>query len=247
MKAFLILAAILSSSAHAEPLSYCLAIRGNGESVAAHWPAMGRMVEENGLPDATSGGSSASVSMFFLDSLAGNKSLKAIPDEPKRRKAYGLLLKSIPEFLAEMARHDRLVDAYGFVAELKKKDSATVERALRAFNAETFSSADVARIFQKFSPLVNSDLAKGLAQSPEFFRGEARNAVKVFGQFDARTDKNLFVRPGLLDFKYFALILGAVADFYAGNGDPSTVKALADFADACAEQSYQKEWAQLPA
>ncbi|RZA00855.1 MAG: hypothetical protein EOP11_17910 [Proteobacteria bacterium] len=248
MKAFLALALLASLPAHAEPVNYCLAIRGNGESVAAHWPAMARLVEENGLPEATAGGSSASISMFFLDSLAGNEKVKQIASEEKRRRAYGLLLKSIPEFVAEMARQDRLVDAFAFMGELRKKDSPTVERALQAFGAgQTFSSADMSRVFQKYAPLVNPDLAKGLSSSPDFFRGEARNAVKVFGQFDARTDKNLFVRPGLLDFKYFALIVGTVADFYAGNTDEATANALSAFTEECATASFRTAWEDLPA
>lgn len=242
-----VLLTAFTSHARAES-DYCLAIRGNGENVAAHWPALGRLVEENGLPAATAGGSSASVSMFFLDSLAGNPALNGESDLAKRRKMQGLLLKSLPEFVTLMARHDRLPDVFSFMQEMKNKDSSAVERAVKALAGKgAFASGDVSRIFQKYAPLVNPEMVKGLTAKPEFFRAEALSAVKVFGQFNARDDRNLFVRPGLVDFKYFALILGAVADFYAGNADASSANGLAAFAASCAEESYRKPWHELSA
>lgn len=246
MKFLTLALAFLSAPAFAAADNYCLAIRGNGENVAAHWPAIARLTEENGLPSATAGGSSASVSMFFLDGLAGNPALNGESDPVKRRKMQGLLLKSLPEFVTLMARHDRLIDVYSFMQELKDKDSGTVERALKSLAGNGgFSAGDVSRIFQKYAPLVNPEMVKGLAEKPDFFRAEARNAVKVFGQFNAKDDANLFVRPGLVDFRYFALIVGAVADFYAGNADAATNQALAGFAAGCAEESYRKPWHEI--
>lgn len=238
-------ALLLPSLARAEQ-NYCLAIRGNGENVAAHWPAMARIVEENGLPEAAAGGSSASVSLFFLDSLAGNAVMNDEKDPVKRRKMQALLLKSLPEFVTLMARQDRLTDAFTFLQELKNKDSALRERLLRYLAGKgEVDNAELRRVFAKYLPLVNPDMIKGLKQKPGFFRGEAMNALKVFGQFNAQSDANLFVRPGLVDFKYFSLILGSVADFYAGNADDSTNQSLNKFARTCAEDGYQKPWANL--
>ena len=239
-------AALLSSPALAAD-SYCLAIRGNGENVAAHWPALARLVEENGMPSATSGGSSATVSMFLLDSLAGNPALNAEKDEAKRRKMQAVLLKSLPEFVTEMAKHDKLLDVYGLMRELKDQNSTTVSRILGGLSKPgALSTGDMAKMFQKYAPLVNPDLVRGLGTNQPFFREEAKNAVKVFGQFDAK-EPNLFVRPGVVDFKYFSVILGSVADFYAGNTDAATAKELSDFANDCAESTYRKAWKDAPA
>lgn len=243
--AFLTASLALSTAAVAAD-SYCLAIRGNGENVAAHWPALARLVEENGMPSTTAGGSSASVSMFLLDSLAGNPTINAEQDEAKRRKMQAVLLKSLPEFVTEMAKHDKLLDVYGLMRELKDQNSATVSRIIGALNKPgALSSGDVAKMFQKYAPLVNPEIVKGLTTNQPFFREETKNAVKVFGQFDAK-EPNLFVRPGVVDFKYFSVILGSIADFYAGNTDSATAKELGDFAAACAENTYRKPWKDAP-
>src|SRR4051794_23725495 len=81
---------------------YCMAVRGNGESFAAHFGPMARLVEKAGLPQAVSGGSSATVSLFFLDQIAGNKSINKQTDPAKKRKQQALLLKSVPEFFKAM-------------------------------------------------------------------------------------------------------------------------------------------------
>src|SRR5688500_14013677 len=113
MRGSLILGAIIlitgsSASLAASCENYCVGIRGNGEAAPAHWSALSRLVEENGMPKATAGGSSATVTMFFLDSMAGNPKLKAEQDSEKKRKMQALMLKSMPEFMAVLAKHSKV-------------------------------------------------------------------------------------------------------------------------------------------
>ncbi len=64
--------ALLLLSRSAWSADYCLSIRGNGELIASHWGAMASVVEKLGLPRAQAGGSSASISIFLLDSIAAS-------------------------------------------------------------------------------------------------------------------------------------------------------------------------------
>jgi hypothetical protein len=228
------------------PTPYCAAIRGNGENVAAHWAALARMIEENGLPEKAAGGSSATVSMFFLDSVAGNPAIRRERDPVLKRKKAALLVKSIGAFLTEIARTDEAVSVYQFMKQLKNSSDlkAQFEHLLASAgkNEGKLSSQEIERVFRKYFSLLNPEMVQGLLSSPSFFVGEAQKAFEVFGQFDAVNDKNIFFRPGLVDFKEFALNLGHIADFYQGNTEAETRHALDDFLSACAEKTYRQEW-----
>lgn len=224
---------------------YCVAIRGNGQNVAAHWAGLARMVEDNGMPKRFAGGSSSTVTMFFMDSMNGNPFLKNEKDEQKKREMQALLIKSMPEFLATMANHDKISSAWELMAQLKDKNSDLSKKA-EAFFSGKISQEEFKNAFQKYAPLINPELLKGLATKPDFFRGEAKNAASVFGHFDAVGDKNMFLRPGIVDFKAFSLVLGQIADFYAGNTDPDTQAALQNYAESCAKKAVHKDWSENP-
>lgn len=81
---------------------YCLALRGNGELAPAHWGALAKVVEKIGLPKAMSGGSSASISLFLLESIAQNPVVIQGTLEQKRANA-SLLLKSLQAYLEVIA------------------------------------------------------------------------------------------------------------------------------------------------
>jgi len=70
---FLLLISLGSASLWAG--NYCVGVRGNGELALAHWVSLARIVENKGLPEAIAGGSSAAISLFFLDALSYNKNL----------------------------------------------------------------------------------------------------------------------------------------------------------------------------
>lgn len=82
---------------------YCLAVRGNGELAPAHWGAMARVVEQLGLPAAAAGGSSASVSLFLLESIAMNPAVKAAATADAKADVASFLLKSLQGQLEEIA------------------------------------------------------------------------------------------------------------------------------------------------
>lgn len=240
---------IFTIPAQAQESDYCLAIRGNGENAAAHWGGLAKLVEQKGsLPSAMAGGSSATVTMFFVDSIAGNPVIANEKDPEKKKQMTALMLKSLPGFVQAMAKQDGLMGAYNFLGELAKNKSDTKAAAQKVLaGAGKLDPQDVQKAFAKYGPLVNPEMLQGLATNPNYFRKEAQKGLEVFGKFDAGTDEKLFFRPGLVDFKYFSVLLGTIADFYAGNTDDETKEAFTKYTSECAGQSMGKQWKDVPA
>jgi hypothetical protein len=90
--------------------SYCLAVRGNGELVFAHFASMARVVEHYGLPRGVAGGSAASLSSFILESVALNPGVQTCGGQPcdaaRAGERAGFLLKSLPAYAAFLGATD---------------------------------------------------------------------------------------------------------------------------------------------
>lgn len=249
MKIFIFAAlhVLLSLAARAENPEYCASIRGNGENVAAHWAALSRFVEENGMPKSIAGGSSGTISMFLLDSMAGNPLFIGVDDQDKKNKMQGLMIKSMGEFLSQMGKNDEALSAQEFMRDLSDPNSGLVERLKKMAQIPgKLSNAEISKAFDKYIRLINPEILRGLKEHPLFFKNEVMDAISVFGKFDAVNDKNLFLRPGLVDFKEVAVNLGTMADFYQGNTDEETRIGLNSYVEDCAANSYQKDWHSLP-
>ena len=99
---FIILLTITTSNAQQKAFEerpkLCAAVRGNGEVVFAHWPALAQIVEHYGPIDILSGGSSASHSIFLYESVTKNKFLSCPNNDAacvkKKSLEISLLLKS---------------------------------------------------------------------------------------------------------------------------------------------------------
>lgn len=227
--------------------NYCVAIRGNGENAPAHWAGLARIVEEQGIPKGAAGGSSATVTMFFLDSMASNPLLKNEKDPEKKKQMMALMLKSLPQFVQNMAKADGLMGAYNFAQELGKVRSDT-KNATAAIMQKVgeLDPEQAQRALAKYGPLLNPEMLRGLASNPAFFKGEAQQGLAVFGKFDAQADDKLFFRPGIVDFKSFSVVLGNIADFYAGNIDDETKAAMNSYTKECSKEAFGKSWRKLP-
>jgi hypothetical protein len=228
----------LSSAAN----DYCVAIRGNGQNAIAHWPALGRMVEELGLPKVAAGGSSATVSMFFLEAVAANPRAVAEFDINKRNAMQGMLLKSLQGYVQTMAAEHHWNDVFQLSRELFNKSSSLSE-AIRKFSVSANSTPEqLANLFSTYQLLLNNEILRLMATDPVRGKAVVAEAAQVFGSFDAKKDINLFFRPGLIDFKSFALMLGQIADFYSGHTNANAVAELNQFLDSCALLSKGKYW-----
>jgi hypothetical protein len=220
--------------------SYCLAVRGNGESIATHWNPIARLVEDYGMPKAAAGGSSGAISLYLLDSLAGNRQLNREANEVKKRKQQALLLKSMPEFLKAMAAQDKLPTALHLAEALKDPNSTLAQKlSLIRQGSGGLSQDDIKHLQEKYGGVLNPEILRGLSSTNAlYYKKQVEEGVKMFGAFDA-TDPNLFFRPGIADFKYMALLAGTVGDFYAGNTDTATQEKLSGFVGECADSTYK--------
>ena len=84
----------------------CVALRGNGGLISAHFAALARITEHYGMIDAVSGGSSGSVSIFILESIYSNPLVDEADDRVARA---ALLLKSFPGYLQVLRESDEAV------------------------------------------------------------------------------------------------------------------------------------------
>jgi hypothetical protein len=100
---------------------------------------------------------------------------------------------------------------------------------------------------KKYGPLLNPEILRGLANHPAHFRKAVLDSLEFFGKFNATTDRDIFFRPGLIDFKYFALLIGQIGDFYAGNTPNEHQTKLMSFLNNCSKQGYGRHFADLSA
>jgi len=254
----LILAAtlILPLSASASG-TYCVAVRGNGEYAAGHWGGMAKLIEEKGMPQTMMGGSSASISIFLMNGVAQNPSLKGASEEEKKRKA-ALLVKSIPAFLQRMAERDGILSLYAamvgaagnvnfnkdFVGSLKTLSYESYKAMEAAQQNPGDGTRNSAHFLTKFLPMLNPEMRAGLSDPRTFEVARTRllESTAVFGAYKVDGDAHMFYRPGIVDFRYTALIMGTLADFYAGAGGEETNRKLDDFLTRCADSEKGKDW-----
>jgi hypothetical protein len=222
---------------------YCLSLRGNGELISSHWGAMASVVEKLGLPKAQAGGSSASISIFLLDSIAASDLVKKQPE------AAVLMIKSLEGITYWIRNQDEWQDFASLASEaqsLTSKDWAKdlnslflqidetqmssalqvfydnlgrIERSLangrklNLINMESF-----ARLSQSVNTVQNAqnlNVAQEALKSAKFYAGEIYKTYEVFGKFNAESDNNLFFRAGIVNFDGLAEQAGRIGAFYA--------------------------------
>ena len=263
--------------------NYCAAIRGNGELMPSHWGAMGHIVENWGMPKAMAGGSSASITIFLVESIAANKLLLELADgdEGKLRAYQSLLIKSMQgyaEFLAsqkEIQEVQSLIQSRKFLEILNplKAMSATStsledmsQQIQRVLGYKSVLASTLGQLADKYGIIINREflglirraidsinklsLVKGdplesqkIMSFLQFNLNEIRDAVILFGNFNAWTDSHLFFRPGIVDFKGLSQLLNRMANFFAGYGFDQNDKAnLLTFLESCGELSVGRPW-----
>lgn len=224
----------------------CLAYRGNGPRIPAHFGATARVIESYGLPSASAGGSSGSISAFLLESVhVGPAARCSGCSSEQRALRAALAFKTMPAFIARVGERDEVLAAQTLaslaqrvqadgVPSLLSRDGAAGVAALRRILA----SPDV-------RDLVNPEVLELLRTSPDpaFHARDVVGALQAGLSFEA-SDPSVFVRPGLVDFGAFADRIGIVADFYAGYGPIDRAAAERFYAD-CSAGSRGQTWAQI--
>lgn len=241
----IIILLMASNIAFSSNSNYCAGIRGNGELAPAHWSSLSRIVENKGLPTSLAGGSSAAITLFFTDAISRNEYINSLP-EAQKMQAQALLFKTLVPHIMYLinvdAKAPRVMRMVGNITGLFD------DGFIKALGKAVRVARDLPMFFDvlgEYGPLLNPDLAAGLRKDFSFYKKQIAEAIKVFGAFDAKTDKNIFYRKGLVDFKYLSILFGRVADLYAGYGHNQANEKLNEFLNICSSISLDKTWSEL--
>ena len=200
---FILIGLVLTFSSSLADTNYCVAIRGNGELMPAHWGAMGRIVENWGMPKGMAGGSSAALTIFLMESVAANELVSELAgeDEKKLQAYQSLLIKSMQgylEFLAsqkEIQELQALVQSKEFMkllAQLKGMGavgSVSPEEMIQS-RQSLFKHSDVLanvldQLVNKYGDLVNPEFLDLIRESIDrinrlsFFTGNPAESQKA--------------------------------------------------------------------
>jgi hypothetical protein len=246
----------------------CVAIRGNGQAMLAHFGALARITEHYGVVDGLAGGSSTSITMFIYQSMLQNPALDDCTEdggefqacEPEQRAArLALLLKSMQVYVEAVGTNDGLLNNPALKEFAESVRAEPIEQLLSdPTQAEKVANA-AALLTRRLDPdalgrigvNLNSELAKMLAPvksdgSPRSTAELAYNANEVYqsvanlGKFSVPNNR-LFFRLGLIDWQKAPLVFGHAGDFYAGN-DPNLSADMKSWLDTCAEKTVGRTW-----
>lgn len=261
-----IIASLIASLAKAEP--YCLALRGNGEAQPAHWGALANVVEKFGLPKAQSGGSSASISLMLLDSIAAN-SWVTEGDEEQQKSRAAFLLKMLHGVAVHYSKKIKnKLDKSGFdltklyTGTASKEQADALKTLIKNLSLDTISSRralpevvkmlndlginELSRYYfllKKFEDLQNGIKPddKELAKI-KFYAEDLHRTLATFGAFDAESDPYIFFREGIVNFETLGFSLGKIATFLSEELPNSAFQKMTSL---CEPLHAKKTWKEL--
>ena len=209
----------------------CLALRGNGPRIFAHFGGIAKVVEEIGDPIAAAGGSSASITSFLIESMKMNPALSK--DSVERRKQLSLMLKTVEGLVEMIGESKQLAAVNYFVSEVenirKGMEEAPVDPQQALNHLRSLLNKELAG-------LVNPEFVAFLANPstpPAWRLSEAQELINTFGKFSS-SDPKILVRPGLINFNKFSEIIGRIGSFYASYA-PMKKSEWQKYFDNCSE------------
>jgi hypothetical protein len=251
LKMVLLVSLLLVSIPHAKSAVFevsapkqCVAIRGNGPLITAHFASMARLLEEEGLIDGGMGGSSGSITLFLYESILANPELTNCADCDSRKIALraALLMKSI----------------FGYLELVKDSDEGTAIMGFKESLASQIAtqSAPYPVLLKRISAFLSNPEIRDLV-SPEFIAfakpktkdraladyraNEALQSILHFGSFDG-SDKRVLYRPGIFNFSEVASRIGRLGDFLAGRGAFYNGNGVREYLDRCALSAKGLDW-----
>ena len=252
--------------------NYCLAIRGNGEAMPAHWGAMSQVIQKKGMPKALAGGSSASISLFLLDSLAANprkltntdysllvKSFQGYFEaltQTKEGKAIAAILADKQIFRELIDRASRLELTRITPQEIRffKGHLSSLQTLLNSYDLKGLINPEFEAYVKETIYFADALGYKKMGVTPEmveYRKIQISHAIKNFGSFNAAADDAIFFRPGLISFTHLANVIGIMGDFYAGikvknNAVQNQIEQdVEQFLKTCSPGSEKLTWSQL--
>ncbi len=240
---------VTSSLFSSKKLRFCAAVRGNGTFMYTHFGSLARVVEEYGELDAIAGGSSASVSAFFYESIVENPIVKKV-DEDTRRLYIATMFKSMLGFLDFLGQtEESLAISYLY----KTIETIKEEKLFSLFKVDWFKATSrLAYLLndEEVVAMVNPEIIKDLnilhKGAPESYIKRIEDifaSIAVVAAFEGKGE-DLFFREGIINFEGFSENLGKTANFLAGHDKVSNEK-LKVFLEFCAVNSKAKSWQQI--
>jgi|GEM_PF-1237009 len=248
------------SFATTESPSYCIALRGNGELMPAHLGALAQTIETFGLPSASAGGSSASFSIFVLDSILANPLLMNLDEKTKAIYA-ATMIKSIEGFTKHTFQKSQWQDFFDFLKKLKKGRSLeALKAALATAGPDRYNNIVAAlnkikegQIFygRAIQRLHSKLLEKKFDSKPwrielDNLIAQAKEGISALGKFDAKNDTNIFLRDPILNFSAIAGLFDQLASFYSlSQAEKATTGEFLALLKNCGPGSLGKTWMEL--
>ena len=233
--------------------SYCLGVRGNGELITAHFASMSRIIEHYGLTSGVSGGSSASISSFLLESVQMNPAVadacsdsKSCDAEEAANRA-ALLLKSLQGYVVVLAGTPEAAAITQLIPLAQRAAEQDLEGLAQTDPAAAIAALEELLSSEDIRSLVNAELLGLLRSSPnpEYHIRDVAAALSGLASFDA-SDPKILVRPGLIDFAAVANLVGRIGSFYAGYGNYDA-EGFERFMQGCATPGRGLSWAEVAA
>lgn len=252
-------AEVLQTKGGGVGLESCLAIRGNGARIFAHFGALGRYHEFYPPAGALAGGSSGSITSFLYESMMLNPLVRdcggreCTPEETRHRLSF--LLKSVLSYSKGFFDSDEIkalryvFDLYG---EIKSKtfDREDFKELAVKSPDEAWDRIEALLSVAELRPLVSGEVFKLLRESENkrFHLKEIQKALESFGKFQAN-DSSIFLFPSFFNWDVFAQRIGRLGNFYAGYGLYYPKESMQEILGTCAKPLVGRtpdELAQIP-
>lgn len=261
---FMVTVILVTVGGRAFAAPYCLAVRGNGEQMPAHWGGLAQTIETFGVPTGYAGGSSASITGFLLDSMIANPLIQAAKDERSKALILSTLIKSLEGIAYITAKDPKVIAITEAVQAFMKLDAAKQSNDLGEILAALKSKNEVNHkelegVIRKLQDLgfTNGPGLKRLRWAYEKYKKSSGSKAELIntlyalkqsldrvGRFDAKNDHQLFVRDGIVNFTAVANVFGKLADFYSATGASKNVKSgFAQLVEYCS--AIGRTWGEL--
>lgn len=276
--------------------NYCIAIRGNGELMPAHWGALAQAVENFGIPKGMAGGSSGTISTFLMESFMMNPLFKDSQLSLKERAVYlAFIIKSMEGFVTFYTDQDKFQHFFETIKLIVNIDNTEdgigkklinfieknpnpqklylifkdvkqllseiqnskvfygeqVERFSKSYDAINSRTLLLDKLVKSINTLSSSNLSlsdsdQKLVTTFESEYTKLKDSLAIFGTLNAKDDKGLFYRGGIVNFKELANIFGIIADFYSlSNTSNTTLGEFKKLLSNCAFKTSGMSWAQI--
>lgn len=225
-------------------LELCAGIRGNGNRIFAHFGSVARLVEYYGPIRCAAGGSSGSITTFFIESVNMHPGINECgrrhwrcPDK-KVRDRHALAYKSMAG-LTDVGIGEDVQTVAALIGAIQAADIETLLETDPLAAVEAFQN-----VLADFGAIINPEVFELLAQSPDpvFHVQDLIAGLQDAAGFQV-ADSNVFIRTGVINFDVLVDIFGRVGDFYAGVG-PADIDGVDAWMDECAAPSRNLTWAE---